>query len=232
MSKYKHLFFDLDHTLWDFETNSKEALSEIFQNNDLEIRTQVSFDKFLEKYYVINDEMWDLYRKDEISKVQLRDDRFYNTLLEFGVDDRALSKEIGKFYVKTSPYKTNLFEGCHELLTQLQEEFELHIITNGFEEVQFIKLDCCGLTPYFNEIITSEKAGYKKPEPQIFQYALDKSGSKIEESLMIGDGVETDILGANKFGMDQLYFDPHKVGKKVKATYRVEHLLEILDVIK
>ena len=231
MKKYTTLFFDLDHTLWDFEANSKEALTEIFEKHQLLVKGVTSFDEFLAVYYKINDQMWEQYQKDEITKDELRNDRFYNALVAFGIIDRKLADAIGDYYVKTSPYKTNLFDGCHEVLTELKLRYALHIITNGFDEVQHIKLQESNLTQYFGDIITSEKVGSKKPQRKIFEKSLELTGVTVQESLMIGDGVETDIKGARDFGMDQVYFNPHNNPQPVEATYSIKHLSELLELL-
>ena len=231
MKKYTTLFFDLDHTLWDFEANSKEALTEIFTKHQLLEKGVPSFEKFLAVYYKINDKMWEQYRKDEITKDELRNDRFYNALVIFDIVDRKLADDIGDYYVKTSPYKTNLFEGCHAVLAELKTKYALHIITNGFDEVQHIKLRESSLTQYFGEIITSEKVGSKKPQPKIFEKSLELTGVTVQESLMIGDGIETDISGARNFGMGQVYFNPHNSTEKVNATYTIYRLEELLEFL-
>lgn len=231
MKKYTTLFFDLDHTLWDFEANSKEALTDIYYNFNLAEKGIVSFNEFLRAYYKINDRMWEQYRKDEISKEELRNDRFYNALMAFKIEDRKLANDIGDDYVKTSPYKTNLFDGCHEVLTELKTRYNLHIITNGFEEVQHIKLQQSNLTQYFGVVITSENAGYKKPEKGIFEYTLNKVGVNKEESLMIGDGIDTDIAGAIDFGMDSVFFNPNNYIKEVNSTYSVTKLIELIGLL-
>ncbi|MBL4625579.1 MAG: YjjG family noncanonical pyrimidine nucleotidase [Flavobacteriales bacterium] len=231
MKKYTTLFFDLDHTLWDFQANSKEALTEIYGIYQLKKKGVSSFEEFLNVYYKINDNMWEQYRKGEITKDELRNDRFYKALIVFDLVDRDLANDIGNYYVKTSPYKTNLFSGCYEIMEKLKAKYALHIITNGFEEVQHIKLRESRLRQYFGEVITSERAGFKKPEIGIFEYSLRLTGAKKEDSLMIGDGIETDIAGARMVGMDQMYFNPHRTTAMVNSTYTVTHLSELLDVL-
>ncbi len=161
MKKYTTLFFDLDHTLWDFDANSKEALDEIYTHQGLQQRGVPSFNAFLNEYYKVNDHMWGLYRRDIITKGQLRTDRFFNTLLKFNIEDRPLASDMGDYYVNNSPYKTNLFEGCHDVLRVLSRNYKMHIITNGFDEVQHIKIEKSGLDKYFDQVITSEIAGSK-----------------------------------------------------------------------
>lgn len=231
MKKYTTLFFDLDHTLWDFDANSKEALEEIYVHQRLQRRGIPSFNEFLNEYYKINDQMWALYRRDAITKDQLRTDRFFNTLLKFNIEDRFLATEMGDYYVNTSPHKTNLFEGCHDVLRELSQKYEMHIITNGFDEVQHIKIEKSRLDEYFDQVITSEIAGSKKPDSRIFEYTLDITQTSKEEGLMIGDGIETDIFGARNFGMDQVYFNPNKNSQPVEATYEISQLSELLDLL-
>lgn len=231
MKKYTDLFFDLDHTLWDFEKNSREALVEMYHHFELQKTNIPSVEEFIDHYYVINEKMWDKYAKDIISQEELRNDRFYLALKNFNIDDRALGEKIGAYYVLVSPYKTHLFKDCHLVLTQLKKKFKLHIITNGFEEVQHIKLNSSGLMTYFEHVITSENAGMKKPSKGIFDYALKLTGAQLEKSIMIGDGIETDVLAAKNAGMDQVFFNPKRLPIDFSPTHTIEELGQLLKLL-
>jgi putative hydrolase of the HAD superfamily len=227
--KYKHLFFDLDNTLWDFDRNAYETFNEIYQNYLLEQKKITSIDAFIQVYTVHNTRLWDLYRNSLISKEELRDTRFLITLKEFGIDDQELAAKISEEYIYRSPRKGYLYPGTIETLEQLKNDFQLHIITNGFEEIQKVKLAFAGLDKYFKCLITSEQAESKKPDAGIFHYALNQAGACAEESLMIGDDLDVDIIGASAVGMDTIYFDPLKNNiSSLIPTHRIDNIPDIL----
>lgn len=230
-TQYKHIFIDLDKTIWDFEANSKAAFLEIFGKHDLKKKGIVSIEAFLQVYHRINDMLWALYRENKIKKEVLNIKRFELTLLEFGIDDLILATHIAEDYVTLSPQKTILFPNSHEALTYLQTKYTLHIITNGFEELQQQKLDNCDLRKYFTSITTSEEAGVKKPEIQIFKLALQKAGAKAGESLMIGDDLEVDVAGAKGIGMGTLYFNPGREDHNDNPDHEVHSWLEVMNIL-
>ena len=227
---YTTIFFDLDHTLWDFETNSAHTLHEIIRDFDLMQKGLPSAEKFILRYQQINDKMWDDYRKGLVDRSTLRNSRFHHALLEFEIDDYELSLKMGEYYLRESPLKKILFPHALETLSYLKNKYELNIITNGFKEVQFIKLEHSLLAPYFTHIITSEAANSRKPAAGIFDYALQLSNAKAIESIMIGDSLEQDIEGARNFGMDQIYFNPKKIKHSEKVSFEI-HSLEQLKTI-
>jgi putative hydrolase of the HAD superfamily len=221
---YKHIFFDLDHTLWDFNRNSRETLEELFEIYSLKNYGIAVFEDFVQTYREVNDEKWELYRKGRLSKTELRATRFYDTLLRFEVDHPELAAEIDREYISRSPHKTNLFPHALDVLGYLSEKYQLHIITNGFTEVQDIKLTKSGLKPYFTHKITSEIAGVNKPDPKIFAFALHTAGARRDESMMVGDNLQVDIIGARKVGLDQVYFNPDKKPHGEKVTHEIDNL--------
>jgi putative hydrolase of the HAD superfamily len=227
VKKYKHIFFDLDMTLWDFETNAREAYNDIYTKFDLNARGIENIDTFLKYYLAHNDKLWDQYRKGEIEKAFLRSRRFELTLLDFGIDDPGLAEEIGMEYITISPTKTNLFPNTHELLSYLKPKYPMYIITNGFEEVQFSKLKNSDLEDYFQFVVTSEAAGCKKPDAGIFEFALQKAGANASESLMIGDDAEVDVQGAINAGMDGIFFNPAKVSCNGFAKHEIHDLIAL-----
>ncbi|MGB0805654.1 MAG: YjjG family noncanonical pyrimidine nucleotidase [Salibacteraceae bacterium] len=231
MNKYKHIFFDLDHTLWDFKTNSRLTLAEIYTHFNLESKGVDSVDLFVEIYEKYNHRMWGEYRSGKMSKDTLRVERFRQSLSHVGVKDKELSLNIGDFYVDHSPIKTTLFPGAIDVLTELSSRYEMHIITNGFEEIQDIKLSHSGLMPFFNKIITSERAGTKKPHPAIFNYSLREAEAKANESVMIGDNQLVDVEGAMKMGMDAVFFNPENEEKIVNPTYEIKELKQLLGFL-
>lgn len=228
---YQHLFFDLDRTLWDFDRNASLMLDELFHAHELASLGIGSAKLFSETYRRVNDEMWDLYRRGEIDETTLRTTRFERALRELGIDDVQLGSRLGAHYLRDSPRMPHLLPGAHSVLTTLSKTFELHIITNGFEEVQHIKLEHSSLKSYFGEIVTSQAAGAKKPDPEIFRHALCRAGADARTSLMIGDDVEVDVLGAKSVGMDGVYFNPNAEPNDHDVTYEIRDLSELVGLL-
>jgi putative hydrolase of the HAD superfamily len=231
MKTYKHIFFDLDHTLWDFETNSKQALVQIFDSNKLSEKGIESFEKFHSRYAPINDRYWARYHNGLVSKERVRVGRFHDTLVELGVDDIALAEKMAHAYIEISPRLKALFPGAVEVLTYLQQKYSLHLITNGFAEVQWIKLEHSGLRPFFEHIIISEEVGTQKPDKAIFEIAMSRANTNCEECIMIGDNYNTDIIGAKNAGIDQVFFNPRKNRKRQSVTYEIIGLQELKDIL-
>lgn len=231
--KYRHLFFDLDHTLWDFEANARATLQELHANMKLSQRGVHDFDMFYRNYIVHNDKLWDRYRKGFIKQEELRIKRMTLTLLDFGVYDEALTKELSVMFLDLLPTRTILFPYAKEILQYLGDKgYQLHLITNGFEKTQHSKLKYSGLSGYFKEVITSEGSNSLKPEKEIFEYALNKTGAALPESIMIGDTIAVDILGALNAGMDQVFVnhltnEPVPVAEDRFPTYTVYSLKEL-----
>ncbi|RKE90969.1 YjjG family noncanonical pyrimidine nucleotidase [Ichthyenterobacterium magnum] len=202
----KHVFFDLDHTLWDFDKNSALAFKKIFElhNVDVDLKT------FAEVYEPINLNYWKLYREEQVDKTSLRYGRLKDTFdsLDYDVSD-ALINQLSEDYITYLTTFNHLFEGTIDVLEYLKLHYDLHIITNGFEEAQLKKMNASKITSYFKTITNSEMAGVKKPNPIIFNLALKVANAKPEESIMIGDNYEADILGAINVGLDVLYFNYH-----------------------
>jgi len=231
MKKYKHIFFDLDKTLWDFDKNSLETFSDIFSKHKLKERGIPSLSDFLNIYTEHNLRLWDQYRKGEIEKKELSYKRFDLSLIDFGIIDIELAKAIGADYIYLSPLKTNLFPEARETLEYLSAKYSLHIITNGFEEVQYRKIKASDLNQYFDKVTTSEEAGCKKPDPRIFEYALDKANAKASESLMIGDDIEVDIIGARNTGIDQVLFNYLMIQHNEIVSHEITNLKELRDFL-
>jgi putative hydrolase of the HAD superfamily len=231
MKKYKHIFFDLDRTLWDFDKNALEAYRDIYEKYCLNNKGVTSFKAFTESYLRHNTELWALYIDGKIEKSYLSSRRFELTLLDFGINDPELAKQIGVDYITISPQKTNLFPNSIETLEYLSKRYPLHIITNGFEEVQFNKLRNSGLEKYFNKVITSEAAGCKKPDDCIFKFALKTARALPHESLMIGDDIEVDIVGAKNNGIDTVYFNPGRIPHNGGVQYEIFDLIELKTLI-
>jgi len=230
VKKYKHIFFDLDNTLWDFNSNSRAALIDIFNTHDLG-RYFESPEPFIDNYHKHNSLLWERYRQGTIKKELLRSLRFEMTLKDAKIDDPDLAKEIGEDYLHLSTEKTIIFPYTHEILGYLQEKYPLYILTNGFRETQFLKMKNCDLSKYFRHVFTSETIGYNKPNPKIFQWALSSVNGKKEECLMIGDDFEIDILGAQSCGIDGVFFNPNKFVTEGRPAYEIESLIELKGIL-
>lgn len=213
LTDVKHIFFDLDHTLWDFDKNSELAFRSVFAKHKILIETE----KFLKIYTPINENYWKLYREDRVTKEDLRHGRLKESFdaLKMVVEDEQI-KIMAIDYIDHLPNHNHLLEGTLEILEYLQN-YRLHIITNGFREVQYKKMKSSGILGFFKTITTSEDVGVKKPNPKIFEAALEKAGATAAESLMIGDNFEADILGAEEVGMKTILYNYYK--KKFSPEY-------------
>ncbi len=226
MKQYKHIFFDLDNTLWDFETNSRETLLELFEKHGLD-KLVPSFEYFHQKYVERNVMLWEQYRMNKIDKETLRGKRFEFTFWDMGIDPQLVPAGLGPDYSFHGPRKSKLFPQAEETLYYLSSKYKMHIISNGFEEVQHVKLKSSGIHHYFENIITSDAVGHKKPDLQIFEHALKATNSKAGEVIMIGDGLEVDIAGARNAGWDTVFFNPLKLEHRQHVTYEIRGLEEL-----
>ena len=229
--KYKHIFFDLDRTLWDFDAAAEVAFERIYEQYDLKSLGIPSAHEFHEVYHPLNEHLWELYREDKITKADLNRTRFLKPLEHYDIHDTALADHLSEDYVYWSPRIVRLVPGTMELLDYLKPKYHLHLITNGFEEVQDTKLTLSGMKPYFETLTVSEEVGVKKPNPEIFHYALRKAHATAEESLMIGDEMDVDIDGARAAGIDQIYFNLYGKKEEGESTYEVGSLLEITKLL-
>lgn len=203
-----HIFFDLDHTLWDFDTNSALAFDAIFKKNYPAVDTAA----FLKHYIPINQACWALFQVDKMSHEALRYERLKQSFdaIRYAISDAQID-QIAHDYIQLLPEFNHLFDDALETLSYLKERYELHIITNGFAEVQFKKMSNSNLSQYFKTVTNSEMAGAKKPNPIIFQHALHLANAHKKESIMIGDSMEADVIGALDFGMEAIFFNPNQI---------------------
>lgn len=223
----KHVFFDLDHTLWDFEFNSEKTFAHIFEQNNINL----NFDTFIKTYKPINHKYWKLFREDKVNKSDLRYNRLKETFnaLNYRANDNLINL-LSEEYLEYLPTNKKLFEGAFEILEYLSKKYPLHIITNGFEEVQHKKIKNAKISSFFDNIITSERVGVKKPNAKIFNYALTLSNAIPKESVMIGDNLEADILGAKAVGMNTILceFNNEIVTEEVQSISKLIQLKRYL----
>ncbi len=229
--KYKHLFFDLDHTLWDFDKNAEETLIELYDVYKLKSLGIHSVDEFIAVYTEYNHQLWRDYHNGVITKEQLRASRFKVTFEHFGVDALNVPHQFEIDYVNICPTKTNLFEGTHEVLSELKNHYQMHIITNGFLESQTMKMERTNIRQYFHEIFVSEVIGLYKPDIALFNHALNVVNANANEVLMIGDSLEADVLGAKNAGIDQVYFNPFSNNHDYELTHEISQLKELLNIL-
>ena len=225
--KYRHLFFDLDHTLWDFEKNASETLHTLYERHNFARFGTFAVEDFMRVYSNINHALWRLYQGNKISQDQLREVRFTRTLAKLGVPEDQVPATISDEFTDILPLKSAVFPFTHEVLDYLKPNYRLHLITNGFNDVQALKLASSNLTHYFQELITSEHSGHLKPDPRMFAHALKRTGATAAESLMIGDNLECDVLGAYNAGIDQVYFNPDKRRHFNTITHEISCLSEL-----
>ena len=228
MNKYQHLFFDLDHTLWDFDANARTTLTKIYGHFNLDTKVKAAFDDFYQKYLFHNQVLWDRYNKGFISAEDLKWKRMWRTLLDFKIADEALSKDISAKFLEILPTEKEVFPHTFEILDYLKEKkYDLHLITNGFEKTQWSKLKHSGLDKYFTHVITSEASNSLKPKKEIFNFAMDKAGAVLKNSIMIGDNLDADIQGAINAGMDNIFVNHIKAVTDLQPTYTITHLKEL-----
>jgi putative hydrolase of the HAD superfamily len=232
--KYEHLFFDLDHTLWDFETNSKSSMLSVYNDLQLKEKGVDNFEKFFTAYMQYNDLLWQRYRNGFIKQDELRWKRMFKTLLDFKIGSELLAKEMSVLFLELLPTRNALFPYTKELLQYLQQKnYHIHLITNGFEEVQHKKCINAGINGYFKAIITSEASNSLKPHKEIFEYALQQTGATLYNSIMIGDNIEADIEGAYNVGLPTIWVNhlTKDIASSPMATYTVHHLQEIEKIL-
>ena len=229
--KYKHLFFDLDRTLWDYDANASKALSEIYRAYELD-KSFSSAEEFLERYNHHNDILWDDYRNGNILKEELRTKRFELTLLEKGIQDRELCTEIGDRYMYITPRLNILAPNTIDTLEYLlQKGYSMYILTNGFLSTQQQKMAHSKLDKYFKRIFSSEELGINKPRKEIFHWAVSSIHANKKECVMIGDDVEVDIMGAMKYGIDTIWFNPSNLHSEKKSTYIIQDMSDLKEIL-
>ena len=231
MRPYKHIFFDLDHTLWDYETNSCDTLSELYTTHSLFERGVHNVESFKQQFKRVNTELWNLYDRGIITSEIIRKERFKQILEYYSVCDGKLCETLSVEYLYACPKKQNLVPHAIETLEYLSSNYEMTVVTNGFEEIQSVKLTAGNIQRFFRHVVTSQKAGYKKPSPEIFEYAMKANGVKADEVVMIGDNLLTDIAGAHNAAIDSVFFNPEKLTHDVKVKHEITCLSELQKIL-
>ena len=229
--KYQHLFFDLDHTIWDFDANARLTLSELYESQNLASCGVHDFDLFHKNYIIHNNRLWEKYRNGNLKVDELRWKRMALTLLDFKIGDETLARSLGEYFLDMLPSRNLLFPYAIDMLEYLTNKgYDLHLITNGFEKTQQSKLRNSGIDKYFKEVITSEASQSIKPKKEIFEYAFKLTNSMPSKSIMIGDSIEADIQGAINAGIDQVHVNHINEVVTIKPTYTISSLKELQEI--
>ncbi len=234
MKKYRHVLFDLDRTLWDFEINNKATLNEVFDRFHLKKKCNCSFETFFEIYNIVNNSLWENYRCGKLTKEILLTKRFVVVLEHFNVVDASDAISISDYYLAESPRKKQLLPYAKELLEYLvAQNYSMHIVTNGFKDIQHTKLNISEIRQYFENVFTSEVIGFPKPDKRFFEFVLRSLMCSHEDCIMIGDDFKNDILGACSMHIDAIFvnFESHKVESTNHCLKEVFSLKEIEKIL-
>lgn len=231
MKSYSCILFDLDHTLWDYETNAEETLKELYIRFRLEERGVTSFRFFVETFRRVNRDLWDRYDRGLIGQDVIRTERFDRVFRDTGVEDYRTAMEFSGQYLRELPMKKNLLPEAREILEYLAPRYPITIVTNGFDEIQSTKIASAGIGHFFTHVVTSQRAGNKKPSRKIFEFALLQTGHAPEHAVMIGDNLQTDIAGAAATGIDTIFFNPDRIAHSEPVTHEIASLLELRGLL-
>lgn len=231
---YKDIFLDFDDTLYDTHGNACLALVDVYERFALS-RYFGCLEDFTVPYWKTNEELWTQYAAGQIDRPYLIVERFRRPLA-LGKNmqpTREFCLEVSDFFLDRCCEQTGIISGAHELLRYLKGRgYRLHMTSNGFHEVQYKKLAAVGMTDYFDTIILSEDAGANKPSRDFFDYAFRVSGAQPETTIMVGDNLSSDIMGARNAGIDQIWFNPaDKPLPEVSLTHVVSTLVEIQNIL-
>ena len=230
--KIQHIFFDLDNTLWDHRRNAYLTIKDLFDKEEISLKYNIDFEDFHSVYHEINERLWEQIRDGEIDKEYLRKHRFYDTFKRFGIDDLELSLFFEEHFLDKILNYNHLVEGAQYILDYLKaKNYTLHIISNGFQEVTERKCILSKIDHYFQTITSADSVGVRKPNAAIFDYSLGLSNAKREESILIGDDWIADVIGAQNFGMDIIFFDVLNENKEVENLKVIKHLLQIKEYL-
>lgn len=228
--QYKCIFFDLDHTLWDYECNARETLLELHTSYKLEGKG-ITFEDFHQHFKTVNFNLWQLYDRGLIDNEVIRNERFKQILEPFQAYEEKLCADLSQEYLYACPKKAALVPFARQVLEYLFARYSLTVVTNGFEEIQAVKLLSGNITHYFNHVITSHKAGFKKPSREIFDYALSVNNLQCHEVVMIGDNLITDIGGARNAFIDTVFYNPDEIIHSEEVNHEIRCLSELKNIL-
>lgn len=230
--KIQHIFFDLDNTLWDHRKNAYLTIKDLFDKEEITLKYNINFEEFHSVYHEINERLWEQIRDGEIDKEYLRKHRFYDTFNHFGIDDLERSMYFEEHFLDKILNYNHLVEGAAYILDYLKAKgYTLHIVSNGFQEVTERKCILSKIDHYFNTITSADSVGKRKPNPEIFDYSLGITKAKKEESILIGDDWIADVVGAQNFGMDVIFFDVLNENPQQENLKVIKHLLQIKEYL-
>lgn len=231
MSKYQHIFFDLDHTLWDYDANASEALFELYDHYNFSSLEAFTKEELVAVFFEVNYSLWGLYNQHRIGRGDIRKRRFPQIFHKLRVALEHLPENLEREYIDLAPTKDKVFPNATEVLEYLSSKYELHLITNGFDDIQQTKLRSSKLDNYFGKVITSESSKARKPNPRIFEVAFELTGASSFDSIMIGDNLEADIAGAKRIEMDHVWFNPNRIATNVDVQHEISNLLELKSIL-
>lgn len=232
MKNVRHIFFDLDNTLWDHRKNAYLTIKELFSQQKISDTYNIDFELFHDAYHEINEKLWEQIRDGEIDKEYLRKYRFYNTFLRFEVDNQDLADYFEHHFLDEILKYNELVPGAADLLDYLEsKEYKMHIISNGFQEVTERKCVLSGIADYFDTITSADSVGVRKPRPEIFQHSLDLARAEKSESILIGDDWIADVKGAQRFGIDVIFFDVYDDNPEEDDLKIIKHLSEVKEYL-
>jgi putative hydrolase of the HAD superfamily len=231
MKRLTHVFFDLDHTLWDFDKNSSETLEFLFHKHNFNSFHNIALQQFITEYHKVNRELWELFNHNKIDKHQLRELRLQYTFVNLGIDPQHIPTTFNEEYISLCPHKGHLFPHAIEILEHLQCNYNLHILSNGFAEIQAIKIHTSGIEPYFSNIFTADHIGVKKPNKAFFEFVLNKLNTVPDNCIMIGDTLDADVLGAMNAGIKGVYFNPSKTMHQENIDFEITSLIQLKDFL-
>lgn len=229
--KYKCIFFDLDHTLWDYEVNSRQTLEELYVSYDLQAKGVTDLESFCRQFRRINTQLWELYDSNKIDQRYIREQRFRQILECFSAYSKDLCEDLSADYLVECPKKGNLLPHAKETLEYLSSIYRLTVVTNGFDEIQNVKLRAGNLTKYFSHIVTSQRAGHRKPSEKIFEYALTANKVRCRDAAMVGDNLLTDIAGARNASIDAIFFNPGRLPHEADVNHEIASLAELTKIL-
>lgn len=237
MKPYKAIFLDWDDTIGDWATAEHKALQEIYKTYRLD-RLYPTFEDYLNAYKPYNLELWGMYGRGEVTKEKLHFERFYRPLKVNDANDANdemvnLAHEMGAEFLKLTNKYFCLMPNAEKVVKYLASKYPLTIISNGFKEVQYYKFEHSGLAKYFTHTLISEEVGINKPQPGIFEIALQRNGITADQALMIGDSYSSDIAGAKAAGIDQVWIRDERLAIKEgeTATYIVQNVTDIMKIV-